>query len=60
LYSFTLEEKQRALEALNITVIWRPGEPPEIHGSLPIEIVPNASRVHRLKIPMLAATEGGP
>ena len=38
LHYFTLEEKQWALEALNITVIWRPGEPPEIHGSLPIEI----------------------
>jgi len=44
LHYFTLEEKQRALEALSITVIWRPGEPPEIHGSLPVEIVSNASR----------------
>jgi site-specific DNA recombinase len=35
---FTLEEKRKALESLNITVIWRPGELPEIRGSLPPEI----------------------
>lgn len=43
LYYFTLEEKQRALEALNVTVIGRPGEPPKIHGSLSIEIGSNVS-----------------
>jgi len=39
---FTLEEQRRALDALNITVIWHPGEPPEIHGSIPVGIVTNA------------------
>jgi site-specific DNA recombinase len=39
----TLEEKRQALDALDITVIWRPGEPPEIHGSIPIAIVSSAS-----------------
>jgi site-specific DNA recombinase len=43
LQHFTLEEKRRALEALNITVIWRPEEPPEIHGSIPITIMSNAA-----------------
>src|SRR5262249_13969216 len=42
LQTFTLEEKQRALEALNITVTWRPGEPPEIQGSIPNAIVSRA------------------
>src|SRR5262249_42892595 len=43
LQSFTLEEKRRALEALNITVVWHPEHPPEIHGSIPMTIVSSAS-----------------
>src|SRR5262249_9596576 len=36
---FTLEEKRRALEALNITVTWHPTWPtPKIEGSLSPEI----------------------
>ena len=41
---FTLEEKRRVLEALNITVTWHPGEPPEIHGSIPIAIATSTPR----------------
>jgi len=44
LQHFTLEEKRRAMDALNITVIWHPEKPPEIHGSLPVEIITNAPR----------------
>jgi site-specific DNA recombinase len=44
LQHFTLEEKQRALEALNITVIWHPDWPePRIEGSIPVLIVSNAA-----------------
>jgi site-specific DNA recombinase len=44
LQHFTMEEKQRALEALNITVTWHPDWPkPKIEGSLPVPIVSNAS-----------------
>jgi site-specific DNA recombinase len=39
LQHFTLEEKRKALEMLNITVTWHPGWPtPKIEGSLPPEI----------------------
>src|SRR5262249_55824732 len=31
---FTTEEKRRALEALNITVIWHPNKPIKIQGSI--------------------------
>ena len=43
LQQFTLDEKRQALEALNITVIWHPEQPPEIHGSIPVGLVSNAS-----------------
>ena len=39
LHHLTLEEKRRALEALNIVVTWRPEETPEIHGSISVGIV---------------------
>jgi site-specific DNA recombinase len=39
LQQFTLEEKQRALEALNITVVWHPEQPLKIQGSIPVRIV---------------------
>ena len=42
LQRFTIEEKRRALEALNITVVWHLEEPPEIRGSIPVHIVSNA------------------
>jgi hypothetical protein len=51
LHTFTLDEKRQALEALNITVIWRPEEPPEIHGSIPIAIVSSASGESRPSAP---------
>lgn len=38
LQTFTLDEKRRALDALNVTVVWHPGKPPEIHGSIPMHI----------------------
>jgi site-specific DNA recombinase len=39
LQHFTLEEKQRVLEVLNIAVTWHPARPaPQIEGSLPSEI----------------------
>jgi len=41
---YTMEEKRRALEALNITATWRPGELPEIKGSILIAIAVNTSR----------------
>jgi hypothetical protein len=44
LQHFTLDEKQLALEALNITVTWHPDWPkPKIEGNLPVPIVSNAS-----------------
>ena len=43
LQQFALDEKRQALEALNITVIWHPEQPPEIHGSIPVGVVSNAS-----------------
>ena len=39
---FDLAEKRRALDALNITVLWYPDKPPDIHGSIPMRIVTNA------------------
>ena len=45
LQHFTLEEKQRALEALGITVVWHPDTPLDIFGSVPIqEVMSNAFR----------------
>jgi len=44
LQHFTLEEKRRTLEALNITVVWHPEKPPEIHGSIPIVIAASTPR----------------
>jgi len=41
LQNFTLEEKRRAMEALDITVIWHPGELPEIHGNISMEAIEN-------------------
>jgi len=41
LQHFTLEEKRRALDALNITVVWHPGDAPEMHGSIPMAIAAN-------------------
>ena len=43
LQTFNMEEKRRALEALDIAVIWHPGELPEIHGSISMAIVSNAA-----------------
>jgi len=42
LQHFTMEEKRLALEALHITVTWRPGELPEIRGSIPVVISTNS------------------
>jgi site-specific DNA recombinase len=42
LQHFTLEEKRQALKALNITVIWHPGKPLKIYGSIPVVISTNA------------------
>jgi site-specific DNA recombinase len=39
LQHFTMEEKRRALEALDITVTWHPEQPLKITGSIPVEIV---------------------
>jgi site-specific DNA recombinase len=45
LQDFTLEEKQRALEALDITVIWHPDWPkPKIEGSLKMDIATSTPR----------------
>jgi hypothetical protein len=38
LHRFTVEEKQLACDALNISVTWRPGEELEITGSIPLGI----------------------
>jgi hypothetical protein len=35
---FSMVEKQRALEALNISVVWHPNKPMEIRGSIPVGI----------------------
>jgi hypothetical protein len=43
LQTFNIEEKRRALEALDITVIRHPGELPEIHGNISMAIVSNAA-----------------
>jgi len=43
LQHFTLEEQRRALDALNITVIWHPDKPPDIRGSIPVSITTSAS-----------------
>lgn len=42
LQHFTLEEKRRALEALNITATWHPEHPLAMQGSIPVGIVNNA------------------
>jgi hypothetical protein len=42
LQHFTLDEKRRALEALDLTVIWHPDKPPDMYGSIPVGIVSNA------------------
>ena len=55
LQHFTLEEKRQALEALNITVTWHPGEPPEIHGSIPIVIAANTPRCTAVRCPIRMA-----
>jgi len=44
LQTFTREEQRRALEALNITVLWKHGSPLSIHGSIPVGIATNAVR----------------
>jgi site-specific DNA recombinase len=45
LQHFTLEERQLALEALGITVVWQPDKPLHIYGNIPVqEIVSNAVR----------------
>jgi hypothetical protein len=41
---FTVAEKRRALEALNITAVWHPTRPLEIRGSIPVRIVLGSSR----------------
>ncbi len=41
LQHFTLDEKRRALEVLDLTVIWHPDKPPEMYGSIPVTIVSN-------------------
>jgi hypothetical protein len=38
LRDFSMKEKQLALEALNITVVWHPEKDPDITGSIPIGI----------------------
>jgi hypothetical protein len=43
LQTSNIEEKRLALEALDITVIWQPGELPEIHGNISMAIVSNAA-----------------
>ena len=42
LQHFTIEEKQLAMEALNITVVWHPEKTLEIRGSIPVAIASNA------------------
>lgn len=44
LHDFTLAEKHRALEALNIAVVWYPDRDPEITGSIPLPIVSSSAR----------------
>lgn len=44
LRDFTLTEKHRALEALNIAVVWYPDREPEITGSIPLPIVSSSAR----------------
>ncbi|HEY5866189.1 MAG TPA: hypothetical protein VI542_11710 [Candidatus Tectomicrobia bacterium] len=44
LHPFTLEEKRRALEALNITVIWHPEQPLTIRARPPVDIASSASQ----------------
>ena len=44
LQTFTGEEQRRALEALNITVLWKHGSPLSIRGSIPVGIATNAVR----------------
>jgi site-specific DNA recombinase len=44
LQTFTTEEKRRALEALNITVVWHPNKPLEIQGSIQEAIENHAIR----------------
>jgi hypothetical protein len=44
LQHFTLEEKRKALEALNITATWHPEHPLAIQGSIPVAILTKASR----------------
>ncbi len=51
LRTFTMEEKRRALEALDITVIWHPGELPEIHGNISMEAIEN----HAIRRPYVLA-----
>jgi len=47
---FTPEEKRRALEALNITVVWHPNKPLEIQGSIQ-EVIEN----HAIRRPYVPA-----
>ena len=50
LQRFTLEEKRRALEALNITVVWHPNKPIAIQGSIQ-EVIEN----HAIRRPYVPA-----
>ncbi len=43
LHRFGTEEKRRALDALNIQVVWHLDKPPEIHGSIPVDTASDAS-----------------
>lgn len=44
LTTFTMEERRRTLEALDIRVSWMPGQVFQISGRIPIEaIAPNTS-----------------
>ncbi len=42
LQHFNMEEKQQALEALDIRVTWHPEKPLHIRGSIPVDIASNA------------------
>jgi site-specific DNA recombinase len=44
LQDFTLHEQRRALDALNVQAVWRPGYPLEIQGSIPVVIASNGPK----------------
>jgi hypothetical protein len=50
----TLAEKQQALEALNIAVVWHPDQPLAITGSIPMEISNGAIWLEKTRGSVLA------